>query len=437
MSRILRRPMFRGGGTVDSYGKGITAPLVPGYMGGGQIGGGIIYGKPMADGRFGFEKPIIPNFTMPNSILTNVEKSLGGGSGITTGSELLRAANKKLRSDDAYKIPAGVAIKETETTTEDTEESKPIDTTSFEDQIGIFPEDQDLLTTTTTNEAGEQVYDFSPEMSLEAKAKLNLISATEYADLKKKEDAAKLQKRLDAEGAGAVPGKGGGADLMEESTAIEDPKLPGEKELEEGTQISAKDAIAENQKLFAELLGADKARGQDIGDMLLRFSGSGGNTLGEKFQNYTRAESAAGPSRSEKIKQTAAGLAINDYVAGKRSKEQIEALKTKIDYTQGVKDASVKLSASDDLSLAKAKASKLTDKGINSDETTKALIQTKLGTGVPVFRAQIKLKAIFKKADKLKPGYNLVDNEGVTTIVFYDGTNQPQVKGTIDEFWSS
>ena len=437
MSRILRRPMFRGGGTVDSYGKGITAPLVPGYMGGGQIGGGIIYGKPMADGRFGFEKPIIPNFTMPNSILTNVEKSLGGGSGITTGSELLRAANKKLRSDDAYKIPAGVAIKETETTTEDTEESKPIDTTSFEDQIGIFPEDQDLLTTTTTNEAGEQVYDFSPEMSLEAKAKLNLISATEYADLKKKEDAAKLQKRLDAEGAGAVPGKGGGADLMEESTAIEDPKLPGEKELEEGTQISAKDAIAENQKLFAELLGADKARGQDIGDMLLRFSGSGGNTLGEKFQNYTRAESAAGPSRSEKIKQTAAGLAINDYVAGKRSKEQIEALKTKIDYTQGVKDASVKLSASDDLSLAKAKASKLTDKGINSDETTKALIQTKLGTGVPVFRAQIKLKDIVKKADKLKPGYNLVDNEGVTTIVFYDGTNQPQVKGTIDEFWSS
>ena len=105
-------------------------------------------------------------------------------------------------------------------------------------------------------------------------------------------------------------------------------------QLEEKTEESlvAKDAIAENQKLFAELLGADKARGQDIGDMLLRFSGSGGNTLGEKFQNYVKAESAAGPSRSEKIKQTAAGLAINDYVAGKRSKEQIEALKTKIDY---------------------------------------------------------------------------------------------------------
>ena len=59
MSRILRRPMFRGGGTVDSYGTGITAPLVPGYMGGGQIGGGIVYGKPMADGRFGFD--VVPD----------------------------------------------------------------------------------------------------------------------------------------------------------------------------------------------------------------------------------------------------------------------------------------------------------------------------------------------------------------------------------------
>jgi len=428
MSRILRRPMFRGGGAVNSYGTGITAPLVPGYMGGGQIGGGIVYGIPHSDGRFGFQAPIIPNLTMPTSgSITKGMQLLERNKAIDTGAVPFTSKN----------IPGVVEEDKTVTTTEDTEESKPIDITSVEDQIGIFPEDEDLLTTTTTNEAGEQVYNFEPEMSLEAKAKLNLISATEYADLKKKEDAAKLQKRLDAEGAGAVPGKGGGADLMEESTAIEDPKLPGEKELEEGTQISAKDAIAENQKLFAELLGADKARGQDIGDMLLRFSGSGGNTLGEKFQNYTRAESAAGPSRSEKIKQTAAGLAINDYVAGKRSKEQIEALKTKIDYTQGVKDASVQLSASDDLSLAKAKASKLTDKGINSDETTKALIQTKLGTGVPVFRAQIKLKDIVKKADKLKPGYNLVDNEGVTTIVFYDGTNQPQVKGTIDEFWSS
>ena len=94
MSRILRRPMFRGGGTVDSYGKGITAPLVPGYMGGGQIGGGIIYGKPMADGRFGFQAPVMFNaaeMTMPMS--TNVKSGL----------ELL-ARNKAIRTQAQFHL---------------------------------------------------------------------------------------------------------------------------------------------------------------------------------------------------------------------------------------------------------------------------------------------------------------------------------------------
>ena len=107
---------------------------------------------------------------------------------------------------------------------------------------------------------------------------------------------------------------------------------------EESTVLSTKDAIAENQELFKELLGSKKARGQDIADMLLRFSGSQGNTVGEKFQNYTRAESAAGPGRGEKINQTAAALAINDYVAGKRSKEQGELLTKKIDYELDAKN---------------------------------------------------------------------------------------------------
>ena len=42
MSKILRRPMFRGGGQVSSYGKGIAAPLVPGYQMGGNVSGGIV-----------------------------------------------------------------------------------------------------------------------------------------------------------------------------------------------------------------------------------------------------------------------------------------------------------------------------------------------------------------------------------------------------------
>ena len=70
MSRILRRPMFRGGGKVNSYGTGIAARLVRGYKGGGQFGGGIFYANRMADGRFGFQAPVMFNaaeMTMPAS----------------------------------------------------------------------------------------------------------------------------------------------------------------------------------------------------------------------------------------------------------------------------------------------------------------------------------------------------------------------------------
>jgi len=71
--------------------------------------------------------------------------------------------------------------------------------------------------------------------------------------------------------------------------------------------------------------------------MLLRFAGSGGNTVGEKFQQYIGAEAMAGPSRTEKINQAAASLAINDYIAGKRSKENMEMMikktENQVDYT--------------------------------------------------------------------------------------------------------
>ena len=53
MSKVLRRPMFRGG-RVDSRGTGITS----GLMDEGQIGGGTIYGEQMSDGRYGFQDPI-------------------------------------------------------------------------------------------------------------------------------------------------------------------------------------------------------------------------------------------------------------------------------------------------------------------------------------------------------------------------------------------
>ena len=52
----------------------------------------------------------------------------------------------------------------------------------------------------------------------------------------------------------------------------------------------------------------------------------GAPSVKEGFADFMRAESAAGPGRGEKIGQTAAALAINDYIAGKKSKADLEKL---------------------------------------------------------------------------------------------------------------
>ena len=434
MSRILRRPMFRGGGTVNSYGTGITAPLVPGYMGGGQIGGGIVYGKPMADGRFGFREPIIPNLMMPNSGITKGMQLLQRNKAIETGAVPFTSKN----------IPGVVQEDKTVTTTEDDKEgSKSIEEIMMENnQYGNqnpfeLPDNsmtkEEKLIETYTPKPNKKLIDLLSKESTYQDQEGNIRSTTTG-------EIIKGEGRV-FEGDEAMIG-----DPREDLPDSKKVKMPGDgeptiKETEESLSIDPKDAIEANQKLFAELLGADKARGQDISDMLLRFSGSGGDTIGEKFQNYVRAESAAGPSRSEKIKQTAAGLAINDYVAGKRAKEAVDLMKSKVTFAQDTKSAALALSTDDSPAMAKAKAAKLAgDKSINSDEVTKILIQEKVGPSATLDRTKLKIKDLKdlsqKKKDKLRPGYKIVDQEGTDIIVYYDG-QEFDVKGTIDQFWSS
>ena len=99
MSKILRRPMFRGGGQVSSYGNGITAPLVPGYQMGGripgyQMGGNVSGGIVNLPGGYAQ--------TANQRLLNNINKDFGnasvGMSGMDTSSiganVVANAANK-------------------------------------------------------------------------------------------------------------------------------------------------------------------------------------------------------------------------------------------------------------------------------------------------------------------------------------------------------
>ena len=55
MSKILRRPMFRGGKLIDSRGTGITSGLMDGGRVGYQPGGKVTTGGDLNPGIFGFK----------------------------------------------------------------------------------------------------------------------------------------------------------------------------------------------------------------------------------------------------------------------------------------------------------------------------------------------------------------------------------------------
>ena len=125
-----------------------------------------------------------------------------------------------------------------------------------------------------------------------------------------------------------------------------DPDMYAEKEVNpetgEPVELTAKEMVAENKKLFAELLGSKKARGQDISDMLLGFAGAEGDTVLEKSKAFFRDE-AKRKGKLEKINETAAALAINDYIAGKRSKENLLQTLGLVDYKIKATTAASKL----------------------------------------------------------------------------------------------
>jgi len=420
MSRILRRPMFRGGGPINSYGTGIAAPLVPGYQGGGQIGGGIIYGLPHRDGRYGFEAPKLFNaaeLTMPNNFISPGMEYLEKLKNIKQGKVPMIPINT-----EKDEVPAGVDTQSTEI--------EDIDTEKVDDR-GI----------------GQRIYDFfnpSPETIIE-KYNKNLENMTTFDDkmknwfgidtLKVQEEKKEREKNIDTSGNELPPS------LRNLNKEIPDLNT----NLGEGAEepvVDAKTMMEENAELFKEMLGIKKARGQDISDMLLRFSGSKGDTLGEKFQNYTALESAAGPGRAEQIGKTAAGLSIQDYVAGKRAKEAVDLMKSKVDYEYGKKGEIVNVQKTDNATEALLKIGKKGDVKPNSDAAIKYLV------GIADDRSDVfsvNQKGLMKKIGEnpakamkqLKNGVNIVRDGGQIAIVITDGNNITDIFDSVSEYWNA
>jgi len=318
MSRILRRPMFRGG-RVDGRGTGITSGL--GYEKGGRVGyktGAIVSMPPKAanmipEGNI-LQRALsrIKNFANNPNVLTNqairtmgpkmsmaAPLAIGApiGMGIagladfvtrSTDTPEAYAYRKKAQRENPYmNMETDVIINEDGTmTTEGSIVQDEINRLDQGEKYGFFPRGgrkqrlEDLgLTGKFDPSTGERINEII-EDQIKNDTKKN------YKDTFGKTD-----------------------------------------NKEESTEISKAD-LEERQKLFADLLGGKKARGEDISNMLMSFAGKAlkpeatvKGAFGEFFE-----EEAKRPSSKTKIDQAAAQLAINDYIAGKRSKEATDNL---------------------------------------------------------------------------------------------------------------
>ena len=302
MSRILRRPMFRGGQVIDSRGTGITSGLMDGGRVGYNTGDLVTGGKLVKDATVPLDFNTLANTKFSAAVPFGYTSPV-----INQGGAAEKTIKEKVK-EKVEEAPQKVSM---------------IDEFSMSEMpYDVIPSEQDILTTKLKNITKKaNKGQFLDKEQRELADKYGIVYGQELFN---NEDRASIEeKNINLANTAEIK-----PDVIEPEKNENNQALINELlENEEKPEIDAKTAVEENKKLFAELLGADKARGQDIGDMLLRFAAAPGSTTQEKFQTYLQAESQAGKGRAEKINETAAALAINDYVAGKRSKEQIKQLK--------------------------------------------------------------------------------------------------------------
>ena len=309
MSRILRRPMFRGGKVIDSRGTGITSGLMDGgrvgYQSGDMVLGGSLY-SPTDFSKF--IESYKPN--MSTALIQDLfDRKTGELKPNMTYENIFEAKDEK---------------------------GKP---------ISVFDAD---------------IFDFSKvgiqgDKSNRMGAKL--IGKDKFADALKTDVLSKLQESGQYS-YDDMP-KGGGADAAkpdfgkERLTKDDD---PNKDNTPSNTELSAKDLIRENAELFKELLNEGqkedikKARIQDASDYLLKFfegSQKEGATVGSAAADVAGFATSK-DSRVDRVKdaqkktdQTAVALAINDYVAGKRSKEATDQLIAKLTLSAKLKEGSI------------------------------------------------------------------------------------------------
>ena len=300
MSRILRRPMFRGG-RVDSRGTGITSGLGykkggsvqerPGYLLGGQIlraglqaiprygKQGLGYLQNLFKGKPSTSKELVPpGYKFTDDFIGDFRRNLG-----VTGkfrdipgvSPVLNYIAKNPKKS----LGAGVAF-------------------GLSDYTDMLPSGETIGRALLPGKLERLVFDDEEEVK-------------------------KVEEAQD--------------DNSAELAAILN-KLNADKKKELESKIPTEEDLEINKEKYSKLLGGDEARGEDISNMLLSFAGKAlapEADVKSAFGEFA-AEQAKTPSKKSKVDESAAALAINEYIAGKKSKAELDRFFAEMDYKKSL-----------------------------------------------------------------------------------------------------
>ena len=341
MSRILRRPMFRGG-PVDSRGSGITSGLDKPKRGlvnepGGYAGekSGMDFLKSALNKYVLGERYTNPNYVSPMKFQS------GTGFGFMTPEN---------QAPGLIKIGEGISKRDPRMDELGIDEyAKKV---KYSPGMEKFIDESDI-------EVGEGDLNLSDKEKLELKDFYKTTGTEGNLDYKGGEPDKIIP----------TVGKGNGDTGTGDGNG-------GEKE--ESVEYTIEDYI--------KMLGGDKARRRDLGDMFARasasFLGTGG--VREGLAEFMKTEAAAGPSRREKIEQAAATLDIKDKIASKRAAENLKQTLAGIDYKIGATMAANKAATSlegkswiDSLKLVKESLFKTSDKGLDSASVIEETLRLK------------------------------------------------------------
>ena len=301
MSRILRRPMFRGG-KVDSRGTGITSGLSyakggsvqarPGYFRGQLVKGlyqgaknyggqGINYLRNLLRGKPSTSKELVPpGYKFGDDFLGDFRRNLGVSGGIRDVPGVSPLLNFIARNPKKS-LGAGAAF-------------------GLSDYTEMLPSGETIGRALLPGKLERLVFDDEKD---------------------EKKTTEELQDEVDNDAALQA--------LLKELADKEKAKLEKDIPTEEDIEI--------NKEKYAELLGKG-AKGEDISNMLLSFAGKAlapEATVKSAFGEFA-AEQAKTPSKKSKVDETAAALAINEYIAGKKSKAELDRFFMEMDYKKSL-----------------------------------------------------------------------------------------------------